>query len=31
MEIFKCEILKEDKVNHDATFKMIILGEAGKK
>lgn len=30
MEIFNCEILNEEKFNHEATFKMIILGDAGK-
>ena len=30
MENYKCEILNEEKVNQLATFKMVIIGEAGK-
>jgi len=31
MENFKCEILNEEKMNHIATFKLVIIGEAGMK
>ena len=30
MENIKCEILNEEKFNHFITFKMVIIGEAGK-
>jgi hypothetical protein len=31
MDNFQIEILNEEKVNHLATFKMVIIGEAGIK